>query len=99
MEKSIKKNSPLLPAETYLLIISILIFDFRWSNDEFKGHRIEAFFRDVTGNALSTVHFSIKINKNVREYFLNVTLSYNNNRNKYISTASSKKIIENVLFL
>ena len=64
-----------------------------------EGHRNEAFFRDVTGNALSTAHFLIKINKNFREYFLNVTLLYNNNRNKYISTASSKKIIENVLFL
>ena len=58
----------------------------------YEEHRNEAFFRDVTGNALSTAHFLIKINKNFKEYFLNVTLSYTNNRNKYISTASSKKL-------
>ena len=44
-------------------------------------------------------HLFIIIDENFTEYSSNVTLLCTNYRNKYILTVSSKKIIENMLFL
>ena len=56
-------------------------------------------FLDVREDSLSMAHFFIIINENFTEYSSNVTLLCTNYINKYILTVSSKKIIENMLFL
>ena len=62
-------------------------------------HRNETFFLDVCEDSLSMAHFFIIIHENFTEYSSNVTLLCTNYINKYILTVSSKKIIENMLFL
>ena len=61
-------------------------------------HSNETFFLDVCEDSLSIAHLFIIINDNFTEYSSNVTLLYTNYINKYITTVSSKKIIENILF-